>query len=364
MSSRVFQSVIVQMKEATDRVIGVIDADSNVISCSDTSLIGEKWPEAVIKLNSAPDAVVVVDKKTFKPLVSWSAYFDYAVFAEGDDETARSLCVMAYVALNGAKTYYEEKHDKGTFVKNIITDNILPGDIYIRAKELHFVTDAPRAVFLVRQVGRADVASVDVLSGMFPDKQQDFVLSINETDIAIVKQLAPGTEKAELLQTAQTIEQTLRSELFVKTVIGISTVAGHLRELADAYKEAQVAIEVGKVFETEKTIINYENLGIGRLIYQLPTTLCEIFLSEAFKKNSIDTLDQETLFTINKFFENNLNVSETSRKLFVHRNTLVYRLEKIKKLTGLDLREFDDAIIFKVALMVKKYLVSRENRLI
>jgi len=271
---------------------------------------------------------------------------------------------MAYVALNGAKTYYEEKHDKGTFVKNIITDNILPGDIYIRAKELHFVTDAPRAVFLVRQVGRADVASVDVISGMFPDKQQDFVLSINETDIAIVKQIAPGTEKAELLQTAQTIEQTLRSELFVKTVIGISTVAGHLRELADAYKEAQVAIEVGKVFETEKTIINYENLGIGRLIYQLPTTLCEIFLSEVFKKNSIDTLDQETLFTINKFFENNLNVSETSRKLFVHRNTLVYRLEKIKKLTGLDLREFDDAIIFKVALMVKKYLVSRENRLI
>lgn len=362
MSSRVFQSVIVQMKEATDRMIGVIDADSNVISCSDTSMIGEKWPEAVIKLNSAPDSIVVVDKKTFKPLVSWSAYFDYAVFAEGDDEAARTLCVMAYVALNSAKTYYEEKHDKGTFVKNIITDNILPGDVYIRAKELHFVTDVPRAVFLIRQVGRADVAAVDVLAGMFTDKQQDFVLSINETDIALVKQIAPNTEKEDLYKIAQHIEETLRSELFVKTVIGIGTVAAHLRELADSYKEAQVAIEVGKVFDTEKSIINYENLGIGRLIYQLPTTLCEIFLSEVFKKNSIDTLDQETLFTINKFFENNLNVSETSRKLFVHRNTLVYRLEKIKKLTGLDLREFDDAIIFKVALMVKKYLVSRENK--
>jgi carbohydrate diacid regulator len=364
MSSRVFQSVIVQMKEATDRVIGVIDADSNVISCSDTSLIGEKWPEAVIKLNSAPDSIVVVDKRTFKPLVSWSAYFDYAVFAEGDDETARTLCVMAYVALNGAKTYYEEKHDKGTFVKNIITDNILPGDIYIRAKELHFVTDVQRAVFLIRQIGRADVAAVDILSGMFTDKQQDFVLSINETDIAVVRQIAPNTEREELIKTAQAIEETLKTELYIKTVIGIGTVANHLRELADSYKEAQVAIEVGKVFDTEKSIINYENLGIGRLIYQLPTTLCEIFLSEVFKKNSIDTLDQETLFTINKFFENNLNVSETSRKLFVHRNTLVYRLEKIKKLTGLDLREFDDAIIFKVALMVKKYLASRENRII
>ena len=195
-------------------------------------------------------------------------------------------------------------------------------------------------------------------------RQQEFVLSINEKDVAIVKQITPTTEKEDLLKIARQIEQTLHTELFIKTMIGIGTVASHLRELADSYKEAQVAIEVGKVFDTEKTIINYENLGIGRLIYQLPTTLCEIFLSEVFKKNSIDALDQETLFTINKFFENNLNVSETSRKLFVHRNTLVYRLEKIKKLTGLDLREFDDAIIFKVALMVKKYLVSRENRLI
>ena len=187
------------------------------------------------------------------------------------------------------------------------------------------------------------------------------MISINETDIVLVRQVQPGCDCTELSKVAQSIEETLNSELFIKTVIGIGTIANHLRELADSYKEAQTAIEVGKVFDTEKSIINYENLGIGRLIYQLPTTLCEIFLSEVFKKNSIDSLDQETLFTINKFFENNLNVSETSRKLFVHRNTLVYRLEKIKKITGLDLREFDHAIIFKVALMVKKYLDSREN---
>ena len=364
MSSRMFQGVLLQLSEAAQTTIGVIDAEGNVISCSDTTLIGEKWPDAATAVAAMLENPVREEPYTFYALKGWNPAYGYSAFVLGTDAQAEMLVRMTQVSLNSAKAYYEEKHDKGTFVKNIITDNILPGDIYIRAKELHFVTDAPRAVFLIRQVGRADVASVDVLSGMFPDKQQDFVLSINETDIAVVKQLAPGTEKADLLQMAQSIEQTLRSELFVKTVIGISTVAGHLRELADAYKEAQVAIEVGKVFETEKTIINYENLGIGRLIYQLPTTLCEIFLSEVFKKNSIDTLDQETLFTINKFFENNLNVSETSRKLFVHRNTLVYRLEKIKKLTGLDLREFDDAIIFKVALMVKKYLVSRENRII
>ena len=362
MSNSVFQNVIVQLREITDRVFGVIDTEGSVVSCTDMSLLGERWADAALKIGNSTEGVVTFGQKTFKPIVGNSNFFEYAVFCNGDDEAARSYCLMAYIALNDAKSFYEEKHDRGTFVKNIIMDNILPGDIYIRAKELHFATDAPRAVFLIRQIGHGDVATVDVLSGMFPDKLQDFVLSINETDIAVVKQITGSTTAEDLEKMAAAMEETLKTELYIKSVIGIGTVADHLRELADSYKEAQTAIDVGKVFDTEKSIINYENLGIGRLIYQLPTTLCEIFLSEVFKKNSIDSLDQETLFTINKFFENNLNVSETSRKLFVHRNTLVYRLEKIKKLTGLDLREFDHAIIFKVALMVRKYLSSRETR--
>ena len=177
--------------------------------------------------------------------------------------------------------------------------------------------------------------------------------------MALIKQLPEGADAKELQKIAKQISTAVNQELGIKVVIGIGTVVNHIRDLARAYKEAGVAIDVGKVFDTEKTVINYENLGIGRLIYQLPTILCQMFLQEVFKKNPIDALDQETLLTINKFFENNLNVSETARKLFVHRNTLVYRLEKIKKLTGLDLREFDDAITFKVALMVKKYLISR-----
>ncbi len=361
MSNRIFQSVIIQLRDATDRVLGVIDAEGNVVSCSDSMLLGERWADAAMKVGTGFDSITYYEGRTYKAMVGNSNYFEYAVFVGGEDEIARSLCSMAYVALNSAKTFYEEKHDRGTFVKNIIMDNILPGDIYIRAKELHFSTDAPRAVFLVRQVGHGDVAAVDVLQGMFPDRLQDFVLSVNETDIAVVKQITAEVTGEDLIRIAQAMEEMLKTELFIKTVIGIGTVAEHLRELADSYKDAQTAIDVGKVFDTEKSIINYENLGIGRLIYQLPTTLCEIFLSEVFKKNPLDSLDQETLFTINKFFENSLNVSETSRKLFVHRNTLVYRLEKIKKLTGLDLRQFDHAIIFKVALMVRKYLDSRDN---
>ena len=360
MSSRIFQSVVLQMKESSDRAIGVIDSEGTVVACNELTNIGERWPGAVEIINAAGNDIATFEGKTFKPLSGWGAQFDYAVFVRGEDDHARLICAMAAVALNGAKTYYEEKHDKATFVKNIISDNILLGDIYVRAKELHFVSEVPRAVFLIRQVGSTDVGAIDVVQSLFPEKQVDFVLSISETDVALIKQLSDTTEGKDLYKVAKQIEDALAEELNIKAVIGIGTIVSHIRDLARAYKEAQVAIDVGKVFDTEKSIINYENLGIGRLIYQLPTTLCEMFLQEVFKKNPIDALDQETLFTINKFFENNLNVSETARKLFVHRNTLVYRLEKIKKLTGLDLREFGHAIIFKVALMVKKYLASRD----
>ena len=240
-------------------------------------------------------------------------------------------------------------------------DNILPGDVYVRTKELHFVPDVPRALLLVRQVEHTDVAAVEVLQNMFTDRQHDFVISVNEADMVVIKELPNGDNSSEVKAIAESIEKTLEAELQINCIIGIGTTARHLRELADRYKEAQIAIDVGRVFDSEKTIISYENLGIGRIIYQLPTTLCEMFLNEVFKKNPLETLDEDTLETINKFFENNLNVSETSRKLYVHRNTLVYRLEKIKKLTGLDLREFDHAIVFKVAMMVKQYLDSVNN---
>ena len=359
MSSRMFQGVVLQMKDSVNRTIGVIDSDGFVVACSELTCIGEHWAGAVDAVNHAENGVAYYEGKTLRPLVGWGAQFDYAAFVKGEDEMASSVCAVAVVAFNGAKVAYEEKHDKATFVKNIISDNILLGDIYTQAKELHFLSEAPRAAFLVRQLGPADASIIDVIQNIFPDKQSDFVISINETDVALVKQLTDGADAKELQKIAKQIAAAVTQELGVKVVIGISTVVGHIRDLARAYKEAGVAIDVGKVFENEKTIINYENLGIGRLIYQLPTILCQMFLQEVFKKNPIDALDQETLLTINKFFENNLNVSETARKLFVHRNTLVYRLEKIKKLTGLDLREFDDAITFKVALMVKKYLLSR-----
>ena len=217
MSNSVFQSVILQLRDATDRSFGVIDTDGHVVSSTEPGLLGENWAEAVMKVVSAGERTATFEQKTFRGIFSNTGVFEYAVFCTGEDEQAKSYCRLAYICLNDAKNFYEEKHDRGTFVKNIITDNILPGDIYIRAKELHFSTDAPRAVYLVRQMGRSDVAAVDVLAAHFPDKLQDFVLSVNETDIAVVKQLPARYTNQDLERIAKKIEDVLKSELFAWT---------------------------------------------------------------------------------------------------------------------------------------------------
>ena len=202
-----------------------------------------------------------------------------------------------------------------------------------------------------------------MIANVFPDKEKDFIIRIDEKDIAVVKEIKPGTAEKDLKKIAKSLLDTINAELMLNASIGIGTIISDMKDLAKSYRESHVALEVGKVMDTDKSIISYNNLGIGRLIYQLPTTLCKLFLDEVFKKESIDSLDNETILTIQKFFEKNLNVSETSRQLYVHRNTLVYRLDKVQKLTGLDLRVFDDAIVFKVAMMVKKYLESNPNKI-
>ncbi len=361
MSSRIFQSIILQMKDASKRCIGVMDDQGNVIACSDLSMMGASLGEVYLAAQEAGSDLFVASNRTCRVFGS-NGRGAYVAFADGQDEMARTICSLAAVALNEAKSSYDDKHDTSTFVKNIMTDNILPGDVYVRAKELNFNADTPRVVFIVRQDDSAETAVLEHLQSLYPARDKDFVLSMSESDVVVIREVPAGFEQEDIERMATQIHDSIEADMGIHCVVGIGSVVSHLRELADRYKEAQTAIEVGKVFENEKTVISYESLGIVRIIYQLPNTLCEMFLAEVFKKCPIEALDQETLYTINKFFENNLNVSETSRKLFVHRNTLVYRLEKIKKLTGLDLREFDHAIVFKVALMVKRYLDSQSIR--
>lgn len=361
MSNRLFQGLLHQMHDTMDCVIGVVDETATVIACSDLSKIGATNEFVSLDLNNEAQDIFVRDGYTYKPFGTYVKP-EYAVFVEGIDENAARYANILAITLSSIKQYYDEKYDRNNFIKNVVLDNILPGDIVIKARELHFNSDITRVVLLIRIVSTNDVSAYDVIQNLFPDKSKDFVFNITESDIVLVKEVKPNIETKDLEKLARSIADTLSSEFYTRVNVGIGTCVQSIKELARSFKEAQIALEVGKVFDTDKIIVSYDNLGIARLIYHLPTTLCETFLHEVFKKGSIESLDHETLFTIQRFFENNLNVSETSRKLFVHRNTLVYRLEKIKKLTGLDLREFDHAIVFKIALMVKKYLSANPTK--
>lgn len=360
MSSRVFQSVIQQIKGNTDKIVGVVDDQANVIASNDLSLIGHSLGINLSEAMSMTD-IAVINGFTYHVIGS-RIKIEYAVFVKGTDATSDSLASILSVTLGTIKEMNDEKNDKTNFVKNVMLENILPGDIYTKCKEIHFTAEAPRVVVLIRLLDRTEIFAYDIIQSLFPEKTKDFVINVGDNDIALVKEVRPSIEIKDLEKLARSIVDTLNSEFYTRAVIGIGTIVNTIKDVPRSFKEAQVAIEVGKIFDVEKVIMSYSNLGIGRLIYYLPTTLCNMFLNEVFKKGSIESLDHETLFTIQKFFENNLNISETSRKLFVHRNTLVYRLDKIRRLTGLDLKQFDDAIVFKVALMVRKYLSSNPTK--
>ena len=360
MSNRLFQTVIHQMKDVVGRAIGVIDENGIIIASSELNKIGESRQRVKEELAFVQDHMVF-DGYTYRYIAS-AIKNESIVFVEGVDSHALKMAQMLSIALGNIKSLYDEKYDKGSFIKNIILDNILPSDIYIKSNELHFNTDGQRVVIVIKFQTHTQTPPYEIVQSFVKDKSKDYVISISEGDIVLVKEIASNMNCDDVIDFAKSLLKSIATEYDAKAIIGISSIVSNLKDLAKAYKEARISLEVGKVFDIEKPVMSYDNLGIGRLFYQLPNTLCEIFLQEVFKKGSLESLDRETLMTVQCFFENNLNVSETSRKLFVHRNTLVYRLEKIRKITGLDLREFDHAVTFKVALMVKKYLTSKPTK--
>ena len=361
MISKAFQNIVTQMADVFPKKFGIVDSHGLALANNGGEPTGDII-ENLVYAAANNDKLLFKDGYTVRSM-SNKPYAEYVVYVEGTDEVSKYCCNSIVVAANNVRHYYDEKYDKNNFMQNITFDNLLSFDLHQKARELHVDIDIPRAVFYIKVLDEGEVGIYDVLRNMFPDKERDFVINIDTKNLVLIKELKEVENSQKLEETAQAIVDTVNAETMLTVCVGLSTVAYNIDQINNAYKEAQIALEVGKVFDEEKYILNYDNLGIGRLIYQLPIKLCELFLQEVFKKGDISTLDDETILTINKFFENDLNVSETSRQLFVHRNTLVYRLEKIYKLTGLDLRKFDQAIVFKVAMMVHKYLESNSMKI-
>jgi carbohydrate diacid regulator len=256
---------------------------------------------------------------------------------------------------------YRERYDKDNFIKNLLLDNLLLVDIFNRAKKLHIEMNVRRVVYIIETSKEKDNGALETVRSMFSSGNRDFITAVDEKNIILVKELSENEKYSDLEKTAQVIVDMLNTEAMTRVRVAYGTVIRDLKEVSRSYKEAKMALDVGKIFYSDHNVMAYSNLGIGRLIYQLPLPLCKMFIKEIFGENTPDQFDEETLTTINKFFENNLNVSETSRQLYIHRNTLVYRLDKLQKSTGLDLRIFEDAITFRIALMVVKYMNYLES---
>lgn len=286
---------------------------------------------------------------------------EYVLLVKGSGEDVHVMGKVAVCQLQGLITAYKERFDRNNFIQNLILDNLLLVDIYNRAKKLHIEAEVRRIVYIIETKNEKDSTAMEIVKGLFGTGGRDFITAVDEKSIILVQELEEDQEYEKAQDTAQMLCDMLNAEAMSSVRVAYGTIIQEIQQISRSYKEARMALNVGKIFYTEKRIHAYSRLGIGRLIYQLPVNLCEMFMNEVFTDQLPDSFDEETITTINKFFENSLNVSETARQLFVHRNTLVYRLEKLQKSTGLDIRVFDDALTFKIALMVASYMKYMEQ---
>ena len=358
-SNQILQNTLDGLKEISRTDFCVTDMEGKVLATTfSESVCGEE--EVMAFANSPADSQVVRNNLYFK--IYDDHQLEYILVLDSDADDAYTLGKIVAFQIQGLLTAYKERFNKDNFIKNLLLDNLLLVDIYNRAKKLHIDTEVKRVIFIIETSHEKDNAALENVRGLLGGKSKDFITAVDEKNIIVVKELTDKDGNKELEKMAQEMLDTLRNEGGEEQIrIAYGTIVGDIKEVSKSYKEAKLALDVGKIFFDEKDIVAFTTLGIGRLIYQLPIPLCKMFIKEIFEGKSPDDFDEETLTTINKFFENSLNVSETSRQLYIHRNTLVYRLDKLQKSTGLDLRVFEDAITFKIALMVVKYMKYMET---
>lgn len=352
-SNQILQNTIEGIKGIIKNDLCVSDAEGNTLATTSEDF-SVNHEDGLSFVQSPADSQVVKGCHYFK--VYDEGQLEYVIVIRGDSEEAYTIGKMIVLQIEGLLVAYKERYDKDNFIKNLLLDNLLLVDIYNRAKKLHIEMSARRVVFIIETNKEKDSGALETVRSMFATQTQDFITAVDEKNIILVKEIGEKDQIEDLEKTAYVIVDMLNTEAMSRVHVAFGTIVKELKEVSRSYKEAKMALDVGKIFYSDKKVVAYSNLGIGRLIYQLPMPLCKMFIKEIFEEKTPDQFDEETLTTINKFFENNLNVSETSRQLYIHRNTLVYRLDKLEKSTGLDLRIFDDAITFKIALMVVKYM--------
>ncbi len=358
-SNQILQNTIDGLKEITRVDMCVFDTEGKVLSY--TFKAENVDAQDIASFAASPADSQEIHGYQFFKIQDDDGQMEYVLVINGGTEDAYMVGKIAAFQIQSLLVAYKERFDKDNFIKNLILDNLLLVDIFNRAKKLHINTDVRRSVFLVEAEGETNTTVLEMMRDYFISAPADFVTAVDEKNVIVVHEMAEEDAAAENRDLAEGMLEHLNKEGEGKVRISYGTTVDDIKDVSRSYKEAKMALDVGKIFFEERNVVAYSSLGIGRLIYQLPIPLCRMFIQEIFEGKSPEEFDNETLATINKFFENSLNVSETSRQLYIHRNTLVYRLDKLQKTTGLDLRIFEDAITFKIALMVAKYMKYMED---
>lgn len=356
-SNQILQNTIEGLKGIARIELCIMDVDGK--EAASTANMGNCSKAAVEFASSPADSQEIQGYQYFK--IYDEKQLEYILVAGGAGEDVYMIGKMVAFQIQSLLVAYKERFDKDNFIKNLLLDNLLLVDIYGRSKKLHIPTEVPRAVLIIESGSSKENNVLELTRNYCGSNVKDFVTAVDENNVIVVKELSEADMGKEIEKAARGLEAYLQKEGVKEIRIAYGTVIKEIKDVSRSYKEAKMALDVGKIFFDERNVIAYSELGIGRLIYQLPIPLCKMFIREIFGGKSPDDFDEETLTTIYKFFENSLNVSETSRQLFIHRNTLVYRLDKLQKSTGLDLRIFEDAITFKIALMVVKYMKYMET---
>lgn len=357
-SSGILKNCIEELYSITKTDMSVYDADGmELISVGNNRDVDKEVMMSFI--GSPADSQVIGNNHLLK--VYDDLELAYVIAVTGDTDNAYTVGRIAVSQLKLLLSAYKEKYDKNTFFQSLLMDNLLLVDVYNKAKKLRIEVSCPRVVYIVETLGEKDSIVSELLKGMFSTQAGDFVTAVDEENVILIKSLDNNYNADEIKGIAESIVDTINAEAMVNVRVGYGTVVNELKDVSKSYKEAMMSVDVGKIFYAERKVNSYSSLGIGRLIYQLPVNLCQMFIEEIFKENDPSTFDEEIVSTVYKFFENNLNVSETSRQMFIHRNTLVYRVEKLKTITGLDVRVFDDALTFMIAMMVYNYMRYLES---
>lgn len=352
LSTQIVQGCIDDLKSITKVELAVIDNTGLLIASTGDR---EKLPlEAIDRfIESKAESQTIGDHHYLKIIHEEETAYVIICRDTSEDLMIAKIAVCQIKSLMAA---YRERIDKNNFFQNLLLDNLLLIDIYNRAQKLHLEITCKRAVILIEVQGEKDNGAMEMLKNLFSPHSGDFVTAIDEQNLIVIKQLEENRGYEDLEEVSAMILNMMNTEIMINSRIAYGTIVNELKDVSKSYKEAKMALDVGKIFYVEKNVVAYNTLGIGRLIYQLPINLCQMFIEEIFGDTIPEELDEETLNTIDMFLANSLNVSETARQLYVHRNTLLYRLEKLQKATNLDIRNFDDALTLKIALMVVSYM--------